>query len=366
MIRRFRASQPPPRSSYTRPVLPTPQPSERLDADATRRTSACPTVTVITSAYNVAPYIRESTLSALQQTYSDLEIVVIDDGSTDGTIDCIQDITDPRLRVLKRPHRGQAAAMNVGIAGSRGEYIALLDGDDVWLPRKLERHLAFHADHPDADMTYSGSREMDAEGNVGGLLPATNRRVTFLDLLIENPIHNGSVVVVRKDALDEAGVFDNELAACHDFDMWLRLAQLREGNIFGISEPLTLYRRRPDQISSDARRMGQGWSQSIAKAALVAPDEVRATEPARQVNLNRYFAYIAYQARQFGTSLEHLVRALLSSPIRFIADRRNFLLTAACLSGILLPARWHEALDRRMRERYDRAELAKAQRANNS
>ena len=146
MIRRFRASQPPPRSSYTRPVVPTPQPSVRPDAHATPHAPARPIVTVITSAYNIAPYIRESVLYALQQTYSNLEVIVIDDGSTDGIIDC----------VLKRPHRGQAPAMNVGVAEARGEYIALLDGDDVWLPQKLERHLAFHADHPDADMTYSG------------------------------------------------------------------------------------------------------------------------------------------------------------------------------------------------------------------
>jgi len=257
--------------------------------------------------------------------------------------------------------------MNVGVAEARGEYIALLDGDDVWLPQKLERHLAFHADHPDADMTYSGSREIDAEGNVGGLLPATNRRVTFRDLLIENPIHNGSVAVVRKDALDEAGVFDIELAACHDFDMWLRLAQLREGNILGVFEPLTLYRRRPDQTSSDVRRMGEGWIQSIAKAALVAPDEVRKTEPARQVNLNRYFAYVSYyHARQFGSALRYLRNSLFSSPISFVMDCRNVLLAGACLSGILLPASWHQALYLRMRERYDRTVLEQVQRANGS
>lgn len=323
-------------------------------------------VTVITCAYNIAPYIRESALSALKQTYSNLELIVIDDGSTDGTLDRIQDITDPRLRVLKRSHQGQAAAMNAGIAQARGEYIALLDGDDAWLPAKLERHLAFHADHPDVDMTYSGSREMDAEGNVGGLLPTANRRVTFRELLIENPIHNGSVAVVRKEALEEAGAFDDDLAACHDLDMWLRLVQLREGNIFGISEPLTLYRRRPNQVSSSTRRMEEGWNQCIAKVALVAPDDVRATEAARQVNLRRYFAYVSYQTRQFGSALRYLGRSLLSSPISFVMDRRNALLAGACVSGILLPGSWHQALYLRMRERYDRTVLERVRRANDS
>ena len=328
--------------------------------------SGGPTVSVITSAYNVAPYIRESVLSALQQTYSDLELIVIDDGSTDGTLDRLQDITDPRLRVLKRPHQGQPAAMNAGIAEARGEYIALLDGDDVWLPEKLERQLAFHADHPDVDMTYSGSREMDAQGKVGGLLPTRNRPVTFRELLVENPIHNGSVALVRKATLDELGEFDNDLVSCHDLDMWLRLTRLRDGNLVGISEPLTLYRRRPHQTSSDAQRMEKGWRDSIAKAALVAPDDVRATEAAREVNLNRYFAYIAYQNREFGASFRFLARALAASPIRFVADRRNFLLAGACLSGVLLPAGWHEALHRRMRGRYDRAELRRAQQSGRS
>lgn len=175
------------------------------------------------------------------------------------------------------------------------------------------------------------------------------------------------MAVVRKDALDEAGVFDIELAACHDFDMWLRLAQRREGNILGISEPLTLYRRRPDQTSSDVRRMGEGWIQSIAKAALVAPDEVRKTEPARQVNLNRYFAYVSYyHARQFGSALRYLGNSLFSSPISFVMDCRNVLLASACLSGILLPASWHQALYLRMRKRYDRTVLEQVQRANES
>jgi len=344
--------------------LPTSQSSERPDGDEAPTASDHPIVSVITSVYNVAPYIRDSVLSALQQTYTSLELIVIDDGSTDGTVDCIRDITDPRLRVLKRPHRGQPAAMNDGLAEARGDYIALLDGDDVWLPQKLERQLAFHVDHRGVDMTYCGSREMDTEGRVGGLLPTRNRRVTFRDLLIENPVHNGSVALVRRAIVDELEGFDNDLVACHDLDLWLRLAWLREGNIVGMSEPLTLYRRRPNQTSSDASRMGKGWRQCIAKAALVAPDEVSDTQAAREVNLNRYFAYIAYQGRHFWASFGYLARALAASPISFVGDRRNFLLAAACLSGVLLPTRWHQALHRRMRDRYDRAELAKSERSN--
>lgn len=367
MIRRFHPTRTPASLALdARPVLPTSQSSEHPDPDVTSNEAAVPLVTVITSAYNIAPYIRESALSALKQTYSNLELIVIDDGSTDGTLERIEGITDARLRILKRPHQGQAAAMNAGIAEARGDYIALLDGDDVWLPQKLEHQLAFHVDHPDVDMTYSGSREIDAEGNIGGLLPTANRSVSFRDLLIENPIHNGSVAVVRKNVLDEVGGFDNDLAACHDLDMWLRLAKLREGNIFGISEPLTLYRRRPDQTSSDVQRMAKGWSQCIAKAALVAPDEVRATESARQVNLNRYFAYVSYQARQFGAALRYMGKPLLSSPIGFVMDRRNVLLAGACLSGILLPASWHQALYLRMRERYDRTVIEQVRRANES
>lgn len=157
-----------------------------------------PAVSVVICAYNVAPYIRESVESALEQTHEDLEIVVVDDGSTDGGVDLLAEIDDPRLRVEKRPHSGHGASLNAGIGLARGRYVGLLDADDRWLPEKLERHLAFHREYPAVDMTYSLSEEIDVDGVPRGTPAAGKGRfVSFRDLLVENVVRNGSAAVTE-------------------------------------------------------------------------------------------------------------------------------------------------------------------------
>jgi len=311
---------------------------------------------VVICAYNVAPYIRESVSSALQQTYQDIEVIVLDDGSTDGTTDQLEGIDDPRLRVIKKPHKGHAPALNAAIALTRGSYIGLLDADDRWLPKKLEIHLAHHAEHPTIDMTYSMSEEIDVNGVCRGLISSeVGRFVSFRDLLIENVVRNGSASVLRKEALIEAGPFDEGLAACQDVDMWLRIARFRERSIYALPYVLTQYRRRPRQLTANVSRIRESWLSIIRKVAVTAPREVAATETNRTSIMNRYFAYLLYEARQFGDALGFLWRGFLVSPGHFLGDSRNLLLTGGCLAGIVLPPFWHAGLHQSMRDRYDRA-----------
>ena len=134
-------------------AVPRPRSTEVYGEKAGGSASERPVVSVIICAYNVAPYIRDSVDSALRQTYDNIEVIVVDDGSTDGGLDLLSGIDDRRLRVEKRPHSGHGASLNAGIALTRGRYVGLLDADDRWLPEKLERHLAHHARHPAVDMT---------------------------------------------------------------------------------------------------------------------------------------------------------------------------------------------------------------------
>ncbi len=187
-----------------------------------------PRVTVVVPAFNVADFVEQSVRSALDQTFADLEVIVVDDGSTDGTRAVVEAIRDPRLRILRRRNGGSAAARNSGLSEARGEYVAFLDGDDYWQPRMLERHLALLIERPDIDLVFSLSRIVSESGRELGLLkPGTHRTFSFPDLLIENPIGNGSATVCRRRALEIAGPFDQSLPACVDYDIPGRAARAR-------------------------------------------------------------------------------------------------------------------------------------------
>ncbi|HUG81739.1 MAG TPA: glycosyltransferase [Bryobacterales bacterium] len=306
-----------------------------------------PLLSVIVSAYNMATFVRESLESALAQTWENIEVIVVDDGSSDDTARQLRAIEDDRLRCYYEPHRGHAAAVNTGIAAAAGSYVAFLDADDLWAPAKIETHLRFHEQHPEADMTFSLSSTIDEHGRVLDPPPISGGGpVSLRELLVENVVRNGSAAVLRRDALDRVGWFDAGLKRCGDLDLWLRIALLRPNNIHCIPEVLTHYRRRPSQLSSDWRQMRTGWERVVAKAQMVVPDLVSETRREREVNNYRYFASLAYEAKQFREGLGLLLKGFRRSPFLFLRDSRNPLVGAACLAGFLLPAGVQAGLDR--------------------
>lgn len=313
----------------------------------TRVTMSGPLVSVITPTYNVASFVRQSVESALAQTWENLEVIVVDDGSSDDTPSRLRAIRDQRVRCYYETHRGQAAAMNTGIAAAKGSYIAFLDGDDLWAPAKIETHLQFHQHHPEVDMTFSLSSTIDEQGQTLDLpLIPPGAPVALRELLVENVIRNGSSAMVRTDALDRTGLFDTALTQCYDLDLWLRIASLRSNNIYCIPEALTKYRRRPNQLSSNWRGMRVGWDEVMAKTRIAAPELVSATEREREVNNHRYFAFIAYEDKQFLQGLRLLAGGLRSSPFLFLRDIRNVLVGAACVAGLFLLPGIRSGLDR--------------------
>jgi glycosyltransferase involved in cell wall biosynthesis len=190
-----------------------------------------PSVSVILTAYNVAPFLKRAVDSALGQSLTDFEMIVVDDGSTDECGEILATIRDPRLRVIRQSNAGSAVARNRCISAARGEFLAFLDGDDFWTPNYLQRHLDILRDHPRIDLTFALCTIVDAAGAVRGL--ANVRRagpVSFRELLVDNHIRCGSAVVVRSAAILAAGCFDPSLTACIDYDAWLRVLLLREGN----------------------------------------------------------------------------------------------------------------------------------------
>jgi len=304
-----------------------------------------PTFSVIVPAYEVAPYIRHAVESALRQTAADLEVIAVEGESSDGTLEELAAIRDHRLRIIRHRNRGLANARNLGLDAARGLYIGFLDGDDVWKPAKVERHLRFLQAHPETDLTFSLSSTIDESGReVGFLRTRAAGPVSFRELFVASPVGNGSAVIARRESLTRAGPFDVTLPYLEDLDLWLRVARLRPGNIACIPEVLTLYRRRRGQLTSDWRALEAAWLQVREKVARYAPEEISGTEAAASRERRLYSAFLLYEQRGYAEAARRVWANCRQAPRKSLADFRTWLLAAACVSGLLLPARLHRAV----------------------
>ena len=206
-----------------------------------------PLVSVIIPTYNRAGLVRQALASVKTQTFRDFEIVVVDDGGTDGTYEALA--AEAGLRLLRLPRRqGVAAARNTGAAAARGEWLAFLDSDDLWLPDKLARQISWLEGMPDSLICQTD--ETWVRRGVRVNKPAAHRKVAgqiFLPSLARCMI-SPSAVMLHRRLLQDHGAFDAALPAAEDYDLWLRLTWRYEVGL--VDEPLVIKRGgHPDQLS---------------------------------------------------------------------------------------------------------------------
>ena len=189
----------------------------------------------------------------LGQTYSDIELVVVDDGSTDDTPTILEKITDPRLRVIRQPNAGLSAARNTGLRESQAPLVTFLDLDDYFFPDKLKIQADYLAEHPDISMVVGRAQYIDPSG-IPILEPDhTKTKLILPNLLFENPICV-SAVLLRRSSLELVGDFDESLRACEDFDLWIRL--LDAGcRLAWVNHLAVAYRIHPGQMTRQSERM---------------------------------------------------------------------------------------------------------------
>ncbi len=306
-----------------------------------------PLVSVVIPAYNAGGFIDASVGSALNQSFGDLEVIVINDGSTDDMADRLRAWNDPRLRVITQANLGLASALNAGVRASRGTYIGFLDADDVWLPSKLDRHIQVHRERPDIDITFSWVDAIDVCGKPVRIpCPRWRGTVSLPQLLADYMVRTMSAVVIRREAAELAGGFDSSLVRCVDLEFFLRAALLRPNNICAIPEVLTLYRRHDRQRTRDWRRMLQGWNQVLASVRQRAPEATVQVERLASSNMLRYYASLAYEGGQFGDAIKLVQRSFALSPAAFLGDTRNWKMSAAAIAGVTLPRRALFAIER--------------------
>ncbi|AMN47457.1 hypothetical protein ACG33_10156 [Steroidobacter denitrificans] len=213
---------------------------------------AAPAVSVVVAAYNPGRYVEAAVRSVLEQSMPDLEIIVVDDGSTDNTAAVVESFMhDPRVHLIRQKNAGQPRAKNAGLRAARGRFIAFCDADDLWVKDKLEKQLPAFDSDARIGVVYSQVATIDPEGRRTGEITGNGPSGDVIDkLFVENFVPFGSAIV-RKDVLDTLGLFDEDLAMGIDWDLWLRVAV--HWRFCFIREPLYLYRVWPGQMSRNWR-----------------------------------------------------------------------------------------------------------------
>jgi glycosyltransferase involved in cell wall biosynthesis len=261
-------------------------------------------VTAILPIFNGRRFLREAVLSVLAQTLPPRELIVVDDGSTDGSLDELQGLpsTIP-IRILRQDNRGQSAARNLAARQAEGEYLAFLDQDDRWYPKHLERLVAPLAANPAIGWTYSDFDEMDLEGNVvtrafmhtAGL---RHPKRTILECVENDLMVLPSASVLRRTAFEQAGGFDEALSGYEDDDLFVRIFRMGWEHVF-LRNPLVRFRIHTNGSSTSPTFM-RSRMRYAAKLEAILPDDRR---------MFRYYQSDAIAPRFFLTSLDDYVRA---------------------------------------------------------
>ncbi len=251
-------------------------------------------VSVILPVHDGEATIAEAVASVLAQSWRDLELIVIDDGSTDSTLEVLSAITDERLQVFSEPQSGPAASRNRGIERARGIYVAFIDADDLWLPEKLEAQLAAFERMPDAAVAYCWTDYIDADGR----FVCTDSRPLFEglvneQLLTQNFIDCGSNIVVRRQALLDAGGFDESLPVIEDWDLSIRLSACHP--FVCAPQALVRYRQSPTTLTTHVQLMEESYWRVIDRAFAQAPESLQHLK-SRSVAL--FYEYLAGKATQ--------------------------------------------------------------------
>ena len=279
-------------------------------------------VTIIIPAYNRGKYLEQCVRSALDQTHRDVEVLVVDDGSTDNTPEVLETLrSDDRLRVLYhegRRNRGQSASINLALRQSQGEYINILDSDDFIEPSKLEIQLAFLRAYPEFGLVYSNGYLTDADGNPTHSYHAEDHRdpgtpdAALLDCYMALPVN----ALVRREIYDQVGEFEESFRAAQDHDMLVRMAEVTR---FGyLPDHLFYYRRHGGAISATRQDIRWRTGFEILRRAKERYPYRRSTLRKRAAVLHFRMGQVYWRRGQHVRALPQTLMAGLLDPFRAV------------------------------------------------
>jgi glycosyltransferase involved in cell wall biosynthesis len=290
--------------------------------------SSSPLVSVIIPAYNAAAHVEAALRSALSQTYEHLEVIVVDDGSKDGTVDIVRSVMDEddRVQQVRQSNQGVAAARNAAIRIARGTFIAPLDADDVWYPTKLERQVQrFQRSDADLGLVYTWWVSLDETGGI--MWPSSKWDLegsVHEALIVTNFIGNASVPLMRRSAVIEAGGYNEHLRAqggegCEDWDLALRIAERYPYGV--VPDYLVGYRRVTGSMSADDSAMSTSYELVIGDVARRHPEIPASTFRWSKKHFFHWLSSRSYMRGDHAGALRWLARALYSDPSSILTKR---------------------------------------------
>ncbi|MFH1858088.1 MAG: glycosyltransferase [Candidatus Omnitrophota bacterium] len=268
---------------------------------------------MILPTYNRAHFLSRAIESVRAQTFSDWELLVMDNGSTDGTVDLIRQFQekDTRVRFLKETQKGASYARNLGLKEAVGKLFAFLDDDDEWLPEKLSRQVAFFKSHPATSLLYTHAYMKDGGGILMGLKPSGKPAMRFEDLLEENTIPL-LTVMVKRECIEKVGGFDPTIPIGEDYDLWLRIS--KEFPIGFLQESLAVYYRHGQNMSTQRMERYKNTITVFGKLLCTCHD------PFQLERIGRRFVFLHYQLAK-----EAVVRNDLAGARFYLGNVRELL-----------------------------------------
>ena len=279
--------------------------------------ASVPTVSVVMPCYNAARTIAASIASVLEQSLVRLELIVVDDGSTDETPHIVESIChrDARVQLLRQSNSGPSAARNRGISAAQGELIAFLDSDDLWMRDHLSRTMAPLLSDQGIDVAFAGAVYIDGDGRpTGGKTRLASTDVDAASLLHSNPAGTCSTIVARASAFARAGLMREDMRYAEDQEWLFRVVSIG-GRVRGTGTYTAVYRIADGGLSSDTRRMLAGWQAFVQRARETAPAVVEVAERSARARMNLYCARHAWRTRHAVVgAAAHIARAVMASP----------------------------------------------------
>ena len=276
-----------------------------------------PLVSVIVPAFNAELTLRKSAESALGGRYASIELILVDDGSTDSTAALAQEIakSDPRVRIVSRPNGGPSAAFNSGFAVAQGTYVARLDADDLWHPQKLDRQVQLALRQPDLAFVYSWVRYIDSNGwLVRDAQAQSFPRHALCRGYYESLVGTGSSALMKRTAVAEADGCDESLRNWEDFLLQLKICSRHP--IGFVPAYLVAYRLRPGSLTADIPRMLEGWRAVRCRIKSDLPEVPRDVHHWAHSNRCVMFAESFAWRGQYGACASMLAEAMRYDPVR--------------------------------------------------
>jgi glycosyltransferase involved in cell wall biosynthesis len=265
-------------------------------------------VSVVIPSYNCMAYLPATLESILKQTFTDFEVLIINDGSTDNILEWLKKITDSRIRVISQENQGLAGARNTGIANSNGEYIAFVDADDLWAPTKLEKQVHCLEKNQEVGLVHTWMLLIDEKGkSTGRVLHSHAEGNAWKEVIVKNVIACPSVMI-RRCCFEKVGFFEPSHNPVEDWDMWIRIAS--NYPLAVIKEPLAYYRQVPGSMSRNWQAMEEGFKLTIEKAFALVPQELMYLKNYSYSYANTCLAWKALQSKNCDLSQANKFRKL--------------------------------------------------------